>query len=474
MHDPMTFEARLADAMGRYADLAPLSVDAAAVTRAVAADRASGLRGRWNVSLGRSWATVVVLFALLVLTAAGAALVGSVLLRSDPITAPTGVFVPTGSMLEARIDATATRLPDGRVLIAGGWSRLRAGQEDEGTDVDGQALATAELFDPVTEVFSPTGSMGQARRDATATLLADGRVLITGGFGSAPTADGGMNLREVLDSAEIFDPSTSTFSPAGAMTSSRGLHSATILQDGTVLLVGGLGSVGGELPTAPGTGPLDSVESFDPSTQTFRSITAPMHTGRLEPTSSILRDGRVLIVGDAGSLPVADIYDPITETFTEVPATGAGATARAAALLPDGRVLVTGEGLRSDGTRTLTPSWQLFDATTGSFTDVEPAGGFGDVVVPLQDGRILVMGAPPFGLGLPVEPTSQVYDPDTSSIDDVGPPTDARESGQTATLLQDGRVLVAGGRLGESQDVGSTTNPPYAYVAYGRAELFHP
>lgn len=279
---------------------------------------------------------------------------------------------------------------------------------------------------------------------------------------------------ESLDSAEVFDPATGTFSVVGGMTSTRGFHSATLLQDGTVLLAGGLGAFGGVLSTSPGTSPLDSVEAYDPAKQTFRSISMPMHTGRYHPTAARLRDGRVLIVGDEGSLPIADIYDPRDGSFTAIPATDGGASASSASVLPNGRVLLIGEGLRSDGTRTLTPSWQLFDPTTDTFTEVTPSGGFGDIVVPLADGRLLVLGAPPPGLGLPVEPTSQTFDPETRAITNVGPMAKLRESGQTATLLDDGRVLVAGGRLGNPQDIGSTTNPPYAFVAYRTAELFQP
>lgn len=474
MRDPVTFESRLADAIGRYADLAPVDVEPASMTLAVATESGPRLTVRWGAPFGRSWVAILVLIGLLAAAVVGAALVGAELLRSAPIPAMHGVFIPTGSMMEARIDATATRLPDGRVLIAGGWSQLRAGLIDGETDKDVGALATAEIFDPVIGTFSATGSMTQARRNATATLLADGRVLIAGGFGSARSADGGENLRESLDSAEIHDPVTGTFSAVGGMTSTRAFHSATLLEDGSVLLAGGLGYLGGQAPTAPGSGPLDSVESYDPATQAFRSIPSRLHTGRWTPVATLLGDGRVLIVGGEGSLPIADIFDPRDETFTDIAATDAGASASAAGILPDGRVVVIGEGLRADQTRTLAPSWPLFDPATDSFTAISQVGGFGDAVVPLADGRLLVLGAPPFGVGLPVEPTAQVFDLGTGSITTVGPMADLRESGQTATLLRDGRVLVVGGRLGNPQDIGSSTNPPYTFVAYRSAEVFQP
>ena len=472
MRDPSTFESRFADAVGRFADLAPVDVEPVSMTLAVTAARASRPTVRLGAPFNFSRIAMLVLLMVLVIAAVGAAMIGAGLFRA-PIPAVHGVFASTGLMMEMRIDATATRLPDGRVLIAGGWNQLRTGLAGGESDVSTRALATAEIFDPATETFSTTGPLIQARRDATATLLADGRVLIAGGFRSAPTADGGEELGEILGSAEIFDPGTNTFSSVGAMMSTRGFHSATLLQDGTVLLAGGIGR-GGEPPTGPGSGPLDSVESYDPTTQTFRSIGNPMHAGRYQPTAMLLSDGRVLIVGDEGSLPLADVFDPTNEGFTAIAATDAGASASSAGILPDGRVLLIGEGLRTDGTRILSPSWQVFDPTTDTFTVLASGGEFGDVAVPLRDGRILVMGAPPPGLGLPVEPTSQVFDPATGSIVNVGPMNNLRESGQTATLLADGRVLVAGGRLGNPQDIGSTTNPPYTYIALRSAELFEP
>jgi hypothetical protein len=472
MRDPATFESRFADAVGRYADLAPGDVEPVSMTLTVTA-RASRPALRWASSFGSSRMAMLVLLMLLALAAIGAAVVGAELLRK-PVPVNHGIFAPTGVMTETRIDATATRLPDGRVLIAGGWNQLRTGLAVSRNDDGSPALATAEIFDPATETFRTVGSMIQARRDATATLLTDGRVLIAGGFPSAPTTDGSENPGDALDTAEVFDSATNTFSSVGAMTSTRGFHSATLLQDGTVLLAGGLGYQGGESPEGPGTAPLDSVETYDPATQTFRSIGSRMHTGRHRPTATRLLDGRVLIVGDGGSLPLADIFDPRSERFTGVPATDAGASASSASTLPNGLVLLIGEGLRPDGTRTLTPSWQQFDPTTDTFTAITPGGGFGDLIVPLADGRLLILGAPPPGVGLPVEATSQVFDPQTGAVKNVGPMIDLREDGQTATLLSDGRVLVVGGRLGNSQDVGSATNPPYTYVAYQSAELFEP
>jgi hypothetical protein len=128
-----------------------------------------------------------------------------------------GTFSPTGSMTTARSGHTATLLSDGRVLIAGG---------------DGFDLASAELYSPAAGTFSPTGSMTTARSGHTATLLADGRVLIAGGGGVFSNA-------YYTDSAELYDPATGTFRPTGSMTRARSGHTATRLTDGRVLITAG-------------------------------------------------------------------------------------------------------------------------------------------------------------------------------------------------------------------------------------------
>jgi hypothetical protein len=141
----------------------------------------------------------------------------------------TGSFSPTGSMTTARAGHTATLLADGRVLVAGGDS-----------------LATAEIYDPKTGSFGPTGSMANARVGHTATLLADGRVLVTAG-----THD---FWDENYASAELYDPTTGSFGPTGSITTLRDSHTATLLADGRVLVTGGHGV----------QAPLASAEIFVP------------------------------------------------------------------------------------------------------------------------------------------------------------------------------------------------------------------
>ncbi len=267
------------------------------------------------------------------------------LLTSAELYDPTsGTFSPTGSMATPREGHTATLLGDGRVLIVGG------------IDLNGHAVTSAELYDPTTGTFSPTGSRAAARGFHTATLLADGRVLIAGGAPAAWVSIFG------LASAEIYNPTTGTFSATGSMTTGRGFHTATLLADGRVLIAGGDDDVGG----------LASAEIYNPTTGTF-SPTGSMSTPREFMTATLLADGRVLIAGGGGDytnlnfLASAEIYDPTTGTVTLTGSMAEARTYHTATLLPDGRVLVTG------GYGAVAPlaSAEIYDPTTSMFS---PAG----------------------------------------------------------------------------------------------------
>ena len=242
-----------------------------------------------------------------------------------------------------RFNHTATLLDDGRVLIAGGITGpaapgstsvvsvvLASYQDAQLAATSADVLATAELYDPATGTFRPTGSMTDFRDRHTATLLQDGRVLVVGGGGEGYAS---------RTSAELYDPATGTFSPTASMSKGRWLHTATLLQDGRVLITGG---------KAPNDKTYASAELYDPTSATF-SLTASMDIGRQQHSATLLQDGRVLVAGGYEYdglrwqvLSSSEMYDPGSETFTSIGSIGQTRMDHTATLLNDGRVLIAG------------------------------------------------------------------------------------------------------------------------------------
>lgn len=310
----------------------------------------------------------------------------------------------------ARSAHSATRLQDGSVLIAGGMV------------IESDILDSTELYDPQTETFMFTGSMLEPRVDHTASLLTDGRVLIVGGWG-----------RNVLASAEIYDPKTGTFTATGAMASPRSGFTETLLPDGRVLIVGGYDNHTRQF--------LDSAEIYDPSTGQF-TATGQMSTPRLAHSATLLEDGRVLIMGGGTFSEVwssAELYDPKTQTFTEIDDLAGPRYKHGAARLPDGRVLILG-GSNSEDWNGMTTRAEVFDPETQTFalTDTLEAERFKlrDAVAVLDDGRILIAGG---------SAEVELYDPMRDTFVVVPGRIDASRFYTTATALDNGQVLIAGG-----------------------------
>jgi hypothetical protein len=261
----------------------------------------------------------------------------------------TGMFTTTGSMGTECGGHTATLLRNGKVLIAGGW-----GLGDPGTYPN---FAEGRLFDPGTRTFTPTGVMGTVRWLPTATLLDNGNVLIAGGYGG-----GGFGTRSDLSSAEVYDPVTGTFTPTGSMTTGRVWHTATLLDNGSVLIAGGT--------NRQTTGYLSSAEVYNPMTGTFTS-TGSMGTVRSGHTAMLLRNGLVLIAGGgdtSGALSSAEIYTPMTGTFTP---TGRMATDRrlhTGMLLGNGKVLVTGGQSTTTGSLFSAEIYRTVEAAAPTFS----------------------------------------------------------------------------------------------------------
>ncbi|XYH96299.1 Kelch repeat-containing protein [Sorangium sp. So ce1128] len=315
--------------------------------------------------------------------------------------------VTAASEVTRRVVHTATSLADGRVLIAGG----------DQYDADHRRIlvASAAIYDPVLDAWLPAAPMSEPRGAHEATLLADGRVLVTGGGGPLGTA---------LDTAELYDPTTDTWTPAAPMTSARAVHTATVLADGRVLVAGGAAAA--------------TAEIYDPATGGW-SPTPAMAIARTDHRATRLLDGRVLVTGgrtaainDSSSV---EIYDPTTGAWTPGPSMLRAQWGHTATLLEDGDVLVVGWGV----------STEVYDPDANAWTLA------GSLSVPrdrptatrLCDGRVVVSGDGSnenLEAGQPVE----VYDPSTRTFSS-GPVNDVGRRASTATLLPDGKVLFVGG-----------------------------
>ena len=346
------------------------------------------------------------------------------------VTTTPSSFSPTGRPQNRREFHTATLLVGGKVLVAGG------DVFEAYCDAGG---SSAELYDPGLGAFASTGSMADRRYAQTATRLQNGEVLVTGGFSFDSTACFNDGTSPALKSAELYNPSNGSFTSTGSMVGERGGHTATLLNDGKVLIAGG-GKTGGGQPPFFGDG-LATAELHDPATGVFTS-TGNMVSGRVGQTATLLASGKVLIVGGlstSSSDPVAtaELYDPLTGLFSS---TGSMMTARAghaATLLQNGKVLVTG-GLNHRSLTTDVDTAEIYDPATGSFlaTGSMEVARWAHTSTLLPNGTVLVVG----GGSL----FSEIYHPSTGSFS-ISALTESEHSGHSTTLLQDGRVLVIGG-----------------------------
>jgi hypothetical protein len=327
-------------------------------------------------------------------------------------------WASTGAMATARTSATATLLPNGKVLVAGGRNYYYYSNY----------LTTAELYEPATGAWSATGAMASPRNEYTATLLPNGKVLVVGGFNDYTT----------LATAEVYNPVTGTWSATGAMATARSAHTATLLPNGKVLVVGGrFGNATAEL--------------YDPATGTW-STTGSMASGRSAHTATLLPNGKVLVAGgEAGyysTQATAELYDPATGTWS---ATGSMTTARnspTATLLPNGKVLVAGGYNYNYYSNTLATA-ELYDPATGAWsaTGSMSWARYLHTAALLPNGEVLVVGG--VGASSSSLRKTELYNPATGTWRTHGSVWSGRYS-HTATLLPNGKVLAAGGYSSET------------------------
>jgi hypothetical protein len=293
-------------------------------------------------------------------------------------------------MFHLDYDHTATLLSDGRVLLAGGNG--------------GQGTKDAQIYDPETGFFDIAQKLLWPRARHSATLLPSGEVLIVGGQGPMFAADD-------RDDAERFDPKSGTFSLVGAhLAEGRSLHTATLLLDGHVLIVGGCDHHGNALASAElfesGTGRRSPYVSGRTQTDGRFRPTGSMSTARLRHTATPLNDGRILITGglaedwdyrvggDPIALASAELYDPPTGSFSPTESMTAARCGHTATLLQDGRVLIAGG---FDSTDAALASAELYDPATGAFSPTEPmlAPRAKPTATSLKDGRVFIAGGRP-------------------------------------------------------------------------------
>jgi uncharacterized delta-60 repeat protein len=326
-----------------------------------------------------------------------------------------GTWTATANLTTARSEHTATMLPNGKVLVVGGVNSST-----------GQSILTTELFDPATGTWTVTGSLGQARADHTATLLPNGKVLVAGGRSSSTSSSA-----TILAEAELYDPASGLWTATGPLNSAHGWHTATLLPNGQVLVASGVCSVTNHFITF-----TNEAELYDPSGGNW-TVTGHLNTSREQHTATLLPNGLVLVAGGAnGSSPYlssVEVYNPASGTWAVTNAMTGTRSQHTATLLPNGKVLVVG------GYGAVYAS-EVFDPAVGTWS-AGPALGYqrqAHTATLLAGGRVLVAG------GFSASPGTVLYDNAAGTWTATGS-LDAALSGRTATLLPSGSVLVAGG-----------------------------
>ena len=321
----------------------------------------------------------------------------------------------------ARDTPSTTLLPDGRILVAGGFGfvgfRL-------------QAFSEVELYDPATGIWTTTNSMNNLRLWPSATVLPNGKVLLAGGD----------NFNGVLSVCELFDPATGTWTPTGPMNAARIHEVSVLLPNGKVLVAGGSG------PSGNDAGWISSAELYDPTTQTWTNL-PPMSTPRAWATGTLLPSGKVLVAGGyaSGQLSSAELFDPATKTWTNTGSLNLARNLHSAALLPNGKVLVVaGETTNAPWASTTA---ELYDPATGlwAMTGAMHVQRAGFAMTLLPNGKVLASGGEDINYN--AIGSAELYDPASGTWSYAGTLTTPRWN-HTSTLLHNGNVMLVGGDTG--------------------------
>ena len=306
-----------------------------------------------------------------------------------------GSWTTAASPAVERADGfSATLLADGRLLLAGGSSRSSL------------AVKQAEIFDPAKGTWAAAAPMSVGRSQDTATLLGDGRVLVTGGAGE-------QGFHQPLNSSELFDPKANKWTVGAALPAGFHAHTATALKDGRVLIAGGRNA--GHAPA------LAQSWLFDAAKGTWTQA-QPLPVGRTEHAATVLSDGKVLVTGGrlAGhdaSFKDAAVFDPATAAWTPVPALmNEARAAHTATLLAGGKVLIVGGTKTYIGGRieNVVASAEIYDPRTQQFTPAAKAGGprLQHSATMLGDGKVLVIAGTRLA-GAKIAASAEIFDPGT-------------------------------------------------------------
>jgi len=332
-----------------------------------------------------------------------------------------------GSLSSGRYNHTATLLDDGRVLVAGG--------NNSGP------LAGAQVYDPVKNTWSNAASMHIARTGQAAVQLKSGKVLVAGGF--APD-DANASRSGYTRTAEVYDPSANTWTQVGDMSAARYQPTITLLEDGRVLVAGGSGDT-----DTQGATPLQSAEIYNPQTESW-SDAASMSAARANATATLLRSsGKVLVAGgydDAtGDLASAELYDADADSWTPADSLAEARDSATATALQNGDVLVAGG---DSGKGNALSSAEVYDASAGSWHAAASMAAARQTAAAalLKDGTVLVTGGESARLGDLLD-SAERYDPDANAWTSAGTLAAPRKQ-HTLTALEDGRALVVGGNPG--------------------------